>query len=395
MLKKVADGADRLHRGVSQSPALLATYAQFPVRPVKGRGSWLIEADGTEWLDAYGGHAVSSTGHSHPHVVAAIAEQAGELLFYSTAVPHPNRERLADELAARCPDPLARVFFCNSGAEANENALTIARKVTGRSQIVSVSGGWHGRTVATLAVTDGEKYRNGARIAGMPLSTVVPFGDIAALEAAIDETTAAVILEPVQGMGGARAFSRDYLAAAREATTFRGAQLIFDEIQCGVGRCGAFTAAESVGVTPDLLTMAKGLGSGLPIGAVVMSTHVADGLKPGDLGSTFGGGPVPCAAALATLEVIDREELVANAREVGQYLADGARRLGIAKVEGRGMLLGLRLSRPAADIQRALFGRRILTGTANEPDILRLMPPLSFSREEANLLLGALHEVLR
>jgi len=377
------------------SGALLATYAQFPVRPVRGRGSWLIEADGTEWLDVYGGHAVASTGHSHPHVVAAIAEQAGELLFYSTAVPHPNRERLAEELARRCPDPLDRVFFCNSGAEANENALTVARKVTGRSQIVSVGGGWHGRTVATLAVTDGDKYRNGARIAGMPLSTVVPFGDIKALEAAIDESIAAVIVEPVQGLGGARAMSADYLSAAREATTFRGAQLIFDEIQCGVGRCGGFTAAQSVGVTPDLLTMAKGLASGLPIGAVVMTSHVANGLKPGDLGSTFGGGPVPCAAALATLEVIDREELVANAREIGQFIIDGVHALGVKQVEGRGLLLGLHLQKPAAEVQKALFKKRVLTGTANEPDILRLMPPLSFSRAEATLLLGALSEVLR
>ncbi|MEO8032676.1 MAG: aminotransferase class III-fold pyridoxal phosphate-dependent enzyme [Gemmatimonadota bacterium] len=388
-------GAETRVDNTGGPPALLPTYAQFPVRPVSGHGSWLVDQAGHEWLDAYGGHAVCSTGHSHPHVVAAIAEQAAQLLFYSTAVPHPNRERLATELAARCPDPLERVFFCNSGAEANENALTIARKITGRSQVVSIAGGWHGRTVATLAVTDGDKYRNGARIAGMPLSTIIPFGDIAALDSAINETTAAVILEPVQGLGGARAFSAEYLAAVREATTFRGAQLIFDEIQCGVGRCGAFTAAESIGITPDLLTMAKGLASGLPIGAVIMTPPVAAGLVPGDLGSTFGGGPVPCAAALATLEVIDREALIANAIGVGRQITEGAHLLGITTIEGRGLLLGLRLGRPAGAVQQALFERRILTGTANAPDILRLMPPLSFSREEATLLLGALSEVLR
>ncbi|HKV75241.1 MAG TPA: aminotransferase class III-fold pyridoxal phosphate-dependent enzyme, partial [Gemmatimonadales bacterium] len=383
----------RPERPVSQS-ALLPVYAQFPVRPVRGTGSWLIDEDGHRWLDAYGGHAVANTGHSHPHVVDAIAKQAAQLLFYSTAVPHPNREQLAAELAKRCPAPLDRAFFCNSGAEANENALHLARKHTGRQQIISVGGGWHGRTVATLAVTDGEKYRNGARLAGMPLSTVIPFNDAAALETVVDETVAAVIVEPVQGMGGARALSHEFLEAARAACTFRGALLIFDEVQCGVGRCGAFTAAEAAGVTPDVLTMAKGLASGLPIGAVMTTPDVAARLKIGDLGSTFGGGPVPCAAALATLEVIDREDLIGNAVEVGRHLIEGALRLGVERVEGRGLLLGLRLGRPAADVQQALFQRRVLTGTASDPEILRLLPPLSFSHEEADLLLGALGEVL-
>jgi acetylornithine/succinyldiaminopimelate/putrescine aminotransferase len=337
---------------------------------------------------------VASTGHSHPHVVQAIARQAARLLFYSTAVPYPNREELAEALAARCPAPLGRVFFCNSGAEANENALHLARKHTGRPRIVSLEGGWHGRTVATLAVTDGEKYRAGARRAGMPLSTVVPFDDIAALGQALDDTVAALILEPVQGMGGARVVSDEFLAAARAHCSERGALLIFDEVQCGVGRCGAFTAAEAAGVTPDLLTMAKGLASGLPIGAVVTTPTVADGLKVGDLGSTFGGGPVPCAAALATLETIDTEGLIANAIEVGEHLRRGALALGVPAVQGRGLLLGLKLGRPAAAVQQALFDRRILTGTANDPGILRLLPPLSFSHTEADLLLAALKEIL-
>jgi acetylornithine/N-succinyldiaminopimelate aminotransferase len=384
------DRPDRLDR----PPALLPVYAQMPVRPVRGHGSWLVDEEGREWLDAYGGHAVASTGHSHPHVVQAIALQAARLLFYSTAVPHPNREELAEALAARCPAPLGRVFFCNSGAEANENALHLARKHTGRQRIVSLEGGWHGRTVATLAVTDGEKYRAGARRAGMPLSTVVAFDDVAALGAALDETVAAVILEPVQGMGGARVVSAEFLAAARALCSERGALLIFDEVQCGVGRCGAFTAAEAVGVTPDLLTMAKGLASGLPIGAVVTTPDVAAGISVGDLGSTFGGGPVPCAAALATLEAIDTEGMIANAMEVGDHLRREALALGVPAVQGRGLLLGLRLGRPAAAVQQALFERRILAGTANDPEILRLLPPLSFSRDEADLLLAALKEIL-
>lgn len=379
---------------VGPSPHLLPVYAQMPVRPVSGRGSWLFDEDGREWLDAYGGHAVASTGHCHPHVVQAIGQQAATLLFYSTAVPHPNRERLADRLAALCPDPLSRVFFCNSGAEANENALGIARRHTGRQTIVSLRGGWHGRTAATLAITDGAKYEEGARRAGVPLSRKVPVDDVAALDAAVDDTIAAVVMEPVQGLAGARDLSVEFLRAARRLCDARGALLVFDEVQCGVGRCGAFTAAEAYGVVPDVLTLAKGLASGLPIGAVMTTPAIGDRLAVGDLGSTFGGGPVPCAAALATLDVIERENLIANAVEVGDYLRAGALALGIPAVTGRGLLVGLRLGRPAVPVQRALFERRVLTGTASDPEVLRLMPPLSFSRREADLLLGALREVL-
>ena len=373
---------------------LLPVYAQMPVRPVSGRGAWLIDAEGREWLDAYGGHAVASTGHCHPHVVAAIARQSQTLLFYSAAVPLEGRERLATELVARCPVPEARAFFCNSGAEANENALHLARRATGRSGVVAIEGGWHGRTVATLACTDGEKYQAWARAAGMPLARRVPFDDALALERAVDESTAAVIVEPVQGLAGARDCAPEFLHAARAICDRAGAALIFDEIQCGVGRCGAFTAAAAYGVVPDTLTLAKGLASGLPIGAVVVGPTLAGGVKTGDLGSTFGGGPVVCAAALATLEVIDREGLIANAIAVGAQLTRGARALGVSRVSGRGLLLGLHLDRPAATVQQALFACRILTGTASDPAVLRLMPPLTFSGAEADRLLAGLAEVL-
>jgi acetylornithine/succinyldiaminopimelate/putrescine aminotransferase len=289
----------------------------------------------------------------------------------------------------------ARVFLCNSGAEANENALHLARRATGRSGVVAVAGGWHGRTVATLACTDGEKYQAWARAAGMPLARRVPFDDAAALERAVDETTAAVIVEPVQGLAGARDCAPEFLRAARAACDRHGAALIFDEIQCGVGRCGAFTAAEAYGVTPDALTLAKGLASGLPIAAVVAGPKLTTNVKTGDLGSTFGGGPVVCAAALATLEVIDREGLIANAITVGAQLTRGALALGVPKVSGRGLLLGLHLGRPATPVQQALFARRLLTGTASDPAVLRLMPPLTFSGAEADRLLAGLAEVLR
>lgn len=375
--------------------ALLPVYAQFPVRPVRGRGSWLIDEDGEEWLDAYGGHAVAATGHSHSDVVRAIADQAADLLFYSTAVPHPRREELAAKLVELCPGPLERVFLCNTGAEANENALHLARRYTGRQTVVSVKGGWHGRTAATLACTDGARYEEAARRSGIPLSRKVPFNDIPALEAAVDGTAAAFIVEPVQGFAGARDCDPAFLGAARRICDEHNVVLIFDEVQCGVGRCGAFSAAESFGVIPDVLTFAKGLGAGIPIAAVIATDEVTKSLSLGDLGSTFGGGPVPCAAALANIAVIERDELVGNAVEVGGYLAQAARSLGVTRVSGRGLLLGLHLDRAAVEVQAALFRHRILTGTSTDPSVLRLLPPLSFSRQEADILISGLQAVLR
>jgi len=221
----------------------------------------------------------------------------------------------------------------------------------------------------------------------------VPFGDAAALDKAMDETVAALIVEPIQGIAGARDCPPAFLEAARAACDRAGAALVFDEIQCGVGRSGSFTAAEAYGVVPDVVTMAKGLAGGLPIGAVVSVPWLAEKLEIGDLGSTFGGGPVPCAAALAVLDVIEEEGLLENVRAIGARLTEGARAMGMPAVQGRGLLLGLRLGRPAAALQRALFQHRVLTGTAADPEILRLMPPLNFSPEEADLLLDALGKV--
>lgn len=223
----------------------------------------------------------------------------------------------------------------------------------------------------------------------------VPFNDVTAMSAAVDDSVAAVIVEPVQGMAGARDCSPDFLRAARIACDREGAVLIFDEIQCGVGRCGAFSAAEAYEVIPDILTFAKGLAAGLPIGAMVVTSAMASGLKIGDLGSTFGGGPVPCAAALANLEVIRRDRLVDNAVLVGDHIRWAVSRIsGVTDITGRGLLLGLRLDRPAADVQRKLFESRVLTGTSSDPNVLRLMPPLSFSRTEATLVVDALRRAL-
>ena len=369
-------------------------YTMLPFTPVKGVGVWLEDANARRVLDLYGGHAVAALGYDHPRLSDTIARAARDLVFQTNALPLKIRDEAADALAAFAPPGVGRVFFVNSGAEANENALHLARRATGRSGIVAVQGGWHGRTVATIACTDGAKYEEWARGAGMPVARRVPFDDVAALGRTVDATTAAVIVEPVQGLAGARDCSVEFLRAARAVCDRVGAALIFDEIQCGVGRCGAFTAAQACGVVPDVLTLAKGLASGLPMGAVVAGERLARGVRTGDLGSTFGGGPVVCAAALATLEVIDREELIANARVQGERLRHGAITLGVPKVTGRGLLLGLHLDRPAIAVQEAMFRRRVLTGTASDPNVLRLMPPLTFSTQESNLLLGALEEAL-
>ena len=375
--------------------ALLPVYATFPLRAASGHGSWLVDEAGNEWLDAYGGHAVASCGHSHPDVVAAIADQAAKLIFYSTAVPHAGREQLAETLVRLSPEPLGKVFFCNSGAEANENQLNLARRKTGRMQVVTMRGGWHGRTAATLACTDGERYEAGARRAGVPLSRKVAFNDIAALEAAMDDTIAAILLEPVQGFSGARTVTDEFINAARALCDTYAAKLLFDEVQCGVGRTGTFTAAEQFGVVPDAIAIAKGLAAGLPIGAVIAVPSLVDDIKIGDLGSTFGGGPVPCAAALANIAVIEREDLLSNVRDVSARIISEARGLPhVTQVHGRGFLLGLELDRPAADVQKALWSHRVLTGTSTDPRTLRLLPPLSFADDEATLLLAALRAVL-
>jgi acetylornithine/succinyldiaminopimelate/putrescine aminotransferase len=377
------------------SDALLPVYATFPLRAVTGHGSWLVDEDGNEWLDAYGGHAVASSGHSHPDVVTAISEQAAKLIFYSTAVPHAGRELLAEALVRLSPEPLAKVFFCNSGAEANENQLNLARRKTGRTTVVTLRGGWHGRTAATLACTDGEKYEAGATRAGVPLSRKVALNDMAALTAAMDDTVAAILLEPVQGFSGARTVSTEFLQLARSLCDAHGAKLLFDEVQCGVGRTGRFTAAEEFGVVPDAIAMAKGLAAGLPIGAVIAVPSLVDDIKVGDLGSTFGGGPVPCAAALANIGVIEREDLLTNVRRVSAQLVSEAATLPhVVAVHGRGFLLGLELDRPAAEVQQALWEHRVLTGTSTDPMTLRLLPALSFAPDEAGLLLRALRTVL-
>jgi len=381
-------------------PAEVAVYVRFALRPVRGRGCFLWDAEGRRYLDMYGGHAVALTGHCHPRVVEAITRQVGSLLFYSNALPLTVRDELLTRLAQHAPAGAQRIFLVNSGAEANEQALALARRTTGRARIVSCAGGFHGRTLPTLAASGIEKYRRlavagGAGQALLDLTTVVPFNDAEALRAAVDERTAAVIVEPVQGLAGAREGTAAFLHAARAACTAAGAMLIFDEIQCGCGRTGAFTAAQAYGVTPDLLTLAKGIAAGLPMGVVLMSETIASRIGAGELGTTFGGGPVPCAAAVANLDVLVTEDLLRNATRMERLLREGVAPIAaVTRVTGKGLLLGLVLDRPAKAVQQALFSRQVLVGSSEDANVMRLLPPLVLGAAEVELFLSALKEVL-
>lgn len=380
-------------------PNELPVFARLPFEPVRGRGCELWDDDGRRFLDMYGGHAVALAGHCHPRVVAAIVAQAQRLLFYSNALPLAIRDEVYALLAEMAPAGLATSFLVNSGAEANEAALALARRATGRTRVVAIAGGFHGRSLATLAVSGLPHYRELAERSGgeqlVADSVVCPFDDEAAVRELVDARTAALIVEPVQGMAGARDCSRGFLAVARQACDVAGSLLIFDEVQCGCGRTGAFTAAQSYGITPDLLTLAKGVGGGLPMGAVLVSGRVANGVGIGDFGTTFGGGPLPCAAAAASLAVLRDEGLAAHAvRQERRLRCALAHVPGVLRVQGRGLLLGVVLDRPARPVQQNLFARGVLVGSSEDPTVLRLLPPLILSDAEADEFVATLREAM-
>ncbi len=373
-------------------PALLPTYPPFPFVLVRGEGDRVQDAAGQPWVDLYGGHCVCATGHSHPKVVAALAAQAQDLIFYSTAGDLPIRTAAAEALVAfvsqGLPEPMASVFFCNSGAEANENALKVASLLTGRSRFAAFTGGWHGRSTLALSVTDDPKLRPAVQAFLAPVD-FLPFGDLDALEAFDFGPVAALIVEPIQSMAGIRTTSPEFFARLRARTREAGCMLIFDEVQTGMGRLGTPTAAAFYGLTPDLLTQAKGLASGVPMGALLMTSSVADRLKQGDLGSTFGGGPLACAALLATLEVIQDEGLMARATQAKARIEAGLQGTVVSKVQGEGLLLGLRVPGGCTRLKAHLMDHRILVGGSGDPEVLRLMPPLNLSDEAIDALLNA------
>ncbi|MDQ2069591.1 aspartate aminotransferase family protein [Natronospira bacteriovora] len=374
----------------NQGSALLETYAPYPFAIHRGAGSHVFDEHGQAWLDLYGGHCVALTGHCHPRLATAVAEQASTLGFYSMAARLPVRERAARALVDFAPEGLDQVFFCNSGAEANENALRVAAMVTGRSRFVAFEGGFHGRSQLALSVSDTPALH--ARAPGLQNDvSLLPFGDEDALAAEDLSGVAAVIVEPIQSMAGVREAPENWLARLRAQCDAAGTLLIFDEIQTGMGRLGRPFAADQYRVTPDLMSCAKGLASGLPMGALIMSNAVAAALGPGDLGSTFGGGPVACAALLATLGVIEEEDLPGRAR-----LAEAAIRRGLSgsvvrRVRGRGLLLGLELTGAAAPLKDWLARQHILVGASADPSVLRLMPPLSLEPSAIRALTVAVH----
>ncbi len=375
-----------------EASALLPVYDRLAFEPVGGSGCRLETADGRQLLDFYGGHAVALLGYRHPALVATIAAQAEQLFFQSNVVPLAVRERAARRLAAFAPAGLDSVFLVNSGAEANENALRVALKATGRGAIVALEGAFHGRTAAAGAVTWG------ARWYGFPRTPFevrfVPREDPDALVRELGRgDVAALILEPVQGVAGAVALSDGYLAVARQLTAQHGCLLIFDEVQCGMGRSGAPFVAQASGVTPDLLTTAKGLAGGFPAGALLLSAPLAATQGVGDLGTTFGGGPLACALIEATLDAIETENLLANVRSRAAEIRSTCAVGPVVAIGGRGLLVGLRTSRPARQIQSELLERGVLVGTSSDSHVVRLLPPLVIAAEHVTTLAAALAEL--
>ena len=381
-------------RSPAVSSAELPTYTRWPIELARGEGSTVWDTSGKSYLDLYGGHAVAATGHCHPEVVRAIREQAGKLLFYSNVVALPLRARAAEAIAAQAPAPLSKVFFVNSGTEANENAMRLARRATGRTEILSFGGGFHGRTADAISAAGLAKYRElGAP--NVPGHRIVPFGDLAAAEVALDETVAAVLIEPIQSLAGVITAKASYFQALRRLCDERGAKLIYDEVQTGFGRTGTFFFAGRHGVVPDLVCLAKGIGSGFPMGAVLVSDEIAAPVKPEDYGTTFGGGPLACAAAEATVRVIEEEGLLANVRAGSQRLREGLSRLAaVREVRGEGFLLGVALDRPGKPVRGALLERGFLVGGSDLPDVLRLLPPLVLTAEEIDRFLEAMRKVV-
>ncbi len=375
----------------------LETYKKMPVAAERGQGVWLIASDGERYLDLYGGHAVAGTGHCHPRVVAAIKAQAETLLFYSNLVYSEVRARTAERLVSLAPRPISKAFFCNSGTEANENAMRMARMATRREKIITFTGSFHGRTADAISATGLGKYRELGR-PNVPGHLFAEFGDIAAVEKLADEEVAAIMLEPVQSMAGVRMAEADFYQSLRELADARGILLIYDEVQTGVGRTGEwfFAGSEAGGrVVPDIITLAKSLGSGVPVGACLVNEQVAAHIKENDLGTTFGGGMLAMAAVLATLEAIEADAMLENVKRVESYLRKRLAEIPqVFGVRGLGFLLGVEFKEKAAPIHQALLERRIITGTSSDANVLRLLPPLCLGREEVDLFVDALNAVM-
>ena len=370
-------------------------YPLFDVNIVRGKGCHVWDDKGQEYLDLYGGHAVISVGHSHPHYVEALTRQLNLLGFYSNSVINKLQVELAERLGKACGYENYQLFLINSGAEANENALKLASFHNGRSRVLSAKGAFHGRTSLAVEVTDNPKII--APINANRHVTYLPLNDLEAFKAELAKgDVCAVIVECIQGVGGIRLATPEFMQGLRQACDETGAVLICDEIQCGYGRSGKFFAHQYLGVQPDLITVAKGIGNGFPMGAVLVSPK----FKPvyGQLGTTFGGNHLACAAALAVLDIIEEEHLVENAARVGDFLMEGIRSLHlphVVDVRGRGLMIGVELDVPYKEIRsKLLFDEHCFTGCSGT-NVLRLLPPLCLTEAEAADFLTRLERVAR
>ncbi|MDD7439011.1 aspartate aminotransferase family protein [Prevotellamassilia timonensis] len=366
---------------------LFPVYPLFDINIVKGKGCHVWDDKGQEYLDLYGGHAVISIGHCHPHYVDMLTKQLNTLGFYSNSVINTLQSQLAERLGQVCGYPDYQLFLINSGAEANENALKLASFHTGRKRVLAAGKAFHGRTSLAVEATDNPKIV--APVNNNGHVTFLPLNDLAAFEAELDKgDVAAVIVECIQGVGGIRMATADFMQGLRKACDKTGTVLICDEIQCGYGRSGKFFAHQHLGVKPDIITCAKGIGNGFPMGAVIISPKFE--AVYGMLGTTFGGNHLACTAALAVLDVIEHEQLVNNAAKVGAYLMEELKKLQqtdahIVDVRGEGLMIGIEYDQPIKALRNALVhDEHVFTGAAST-NILRLLPPLTLSLDEAKL----------
>ena len=366
---------------------LFDVYPLFPIEPIKAQGSWLWDKEGKKYLDLYGGHAVISIGHNHPHFVEAMKNQLDKISFYSNSVKNSMQEKLAEKLGQLSGYPNHQLFLCNSGAEANENALKLASFVNGRKKVIAFKKAFHGRTSGAVAATDNPKivapFNAGHEIIFLPLN------DKQAFIEAINNDTSSVIIEGIQGVGGIHFPSHSFLQLLSKKCKEVGALLILDEVQSGYGRTGKFFAHQFSGIDADLITIAKGMGNGFPIGGVLIHPDI----KPwsGMLGTTFGGNYLACAAAQSVLEVIEQENLMQNAADLGKYWIDQLHSFpSILEVRGEGLMIGFDLPDSLASLRKdLLFKHNMFTGEA-KPNTVRLLPSLALSRQEADLFLEAL-----
>ena len=376
---------------------LFYVYSLYDIEPVRGEGSYVFTADGTRYLDLYGGHAVISIGHAHPLYVKAVSEQVARLGFYSNSVKNTLQQQLADRLGRMSGYSSYSLFLCNSGAEANENAIKLASFATGRSKVLAFDKAFHGRTSGAVAVTDNPNIQAPFNATDNVVS--VGLGDIAAVRERLSGMEfAAVIIEGIQGVAGIRMVDDDFLRQLRTVCDNTGTLLILDEIQSGYGRTGNFFAHQHAGVRPDMVTCAKGIANGFPMGAVLISPSIE--ARKGMLGTTFGGNHLACAAAIAVLDVMAEEHLVENAAEVGQYLIDSLHAMAernseIVDVRGRGLMIGIEIRGQAAALRRKLlFEGKIFTGGAGEHTV-RLLPALGLNKDQADEFLRTFEEFIK